>query len=112
MALKTRKSNGVTILEPIGNYTFGKKDFNLKTVFTQELGSGAKNFVINLSGINKMDSSGLGELVLIHQMVSQKRGVLKLCDLSKEIGALIKMTNLNIKFEVFQTESRAVSSFR
>src|SRR5210317_1713551 len=98
MALKTRRSNGVLIIEPIGNHTFGSKDFDLKTSMANALNAGDKKFVLNLKGIYKMDSSGLGELVLIHKMVDQKRGFLKLCDLTNAVYSMIKLTRLNVKF--------------
>jgi anti-sigma B factor antagonist len=111
MALKTRRSNGVIILEPVGYHIYGSKDFDLKTSVANALTSGDKNFVITLSGIRKMDSSGLGELVLIHQMVEKRGGILKLCDLTKEISSIIKLTKLNVRFQIFPNESKAMASF-
>lgn len=111
MALKKRQSNGITIVEPIGNHTFGSKDFDLKTSIENALNAGDKKFVLNLKGIYKMDSSGLGELVLVHQMVEQKRGQLKLCDLTNAISSMIKLTRLNVKFQIFQNESKALESY-
>lgn len=111
MALKTRRTNGVTIFEPIGNHTYGSTDFDLKSIITNSLEVGDMKFLINLSGINKIDSTGIGEIVLIHQLIEQKRGILKLCNLSNEISSLMKMTRLNVKFEIFQTESKALGSF-
>ena len=112
MALQKRQSNGITILEPIGNHTYRSDDFNLKSTVSKAIDEGVKKFVINLSGIRKMDSSGLGELVLIHQMIYQEHGMVKLCSLTKEISSLINLTKLNVKFESFNTESSAINSFR
>ena len=111
MALKKRQTNGVTILEPIGSHTYGSKDFDLKETIKETLGAGVKKFIVNMGGIHNMDSSGLGELVLIHQMFNQKNGILKLSDLTNEVSSNIKLTRLNVKFDVFHDEAKAIRSF-
>jgi anti-sigma B factor antagonist len=63
MEVKNREKNGVTILDLKGKITIGAGEIALRNAVQDAINSGAKNLVINMSGVTTIDSSGVGELV-------------------------------------------------
>ncbi|WP_158944537.1 STAS domain-containing protein [Granulicella sp. S190] len=72
---------------------------------------GGRQFVLNLTGVTRMDSSGVGLLVMILSSTKEAGGSLKLVNPSKQVTQVLKMCNLLPLFEVFDEEQAAISSF-
>lgn len=74
------------------------------------LGSGVKNFVIDLSACEWMDSSGLGELVKSLATVMRQGGVMKLSGASPRLTNLLDVTNLTSILDLYPDEETALAS--
>ena len=72
---------------------------------------GIRKFVFDLTGVGRIDSSGIGLLVMILSSTKEAGGSLKLVNPSKQVTQALKLCNLLPLFEVFTEEEQAISSF-
>ncbi|MDH3745026.1 MAG: STAS domain-containing protein [Acidobacteriota bacterium] len=111
MKIKTRERGEVTIIEPRGRITIGAGDVALRDAVDEALEAGGRQFLINFKKVSRMDSSGLGELVLAREKVTNSGGVIKLFNLPRGVGDVLEVTQIHTVFDVFQSEEQAVASF-
>jgi anti-sigma B factor antagonist len=83
----------------------------LRENVTRLLGEGRKHIVLNLSGLQYLDSSGIGELARIYVMVLKSGGEMKVVGLSRNIEDILKVTHLYHVFPEFPDEEAALQSF-
>jgi anti-sigma B factor antagonist len=111
MKLDLRESKGVTILDISGQVTAGGGDQMLQEAIDTLVASGRTRIVVNLSGVDFMDSAGIGELVASHRMVERFGGKLKITRPHSRVENSLSTAKLLPLFEVFDDEAAAVESF-
>src|SRR5437016_14128184 len=111
MKTSTRQVNGITIVDCSGRITLGEGSVVLKDAVHDLLSKGQKRILLNLGGVNYIDSSGIGELVSAFTAAKKQGGELKLLNLSKKIHDLLQITKLYTVFDVKDDETLAVESF-
>jgi anti-sigma B factor antagonist len=94
-----------------GALTLGAAVNSLRQKTDNLAAHGANQFVFNLTGVSRMDSSGIGLLVMILSSTKEAGGSLKLVNPSKQVTQALKLCNLLPLFEVFTEEQEAISSF-
>ena len=72
---------------------------------------GSKKILVNLAGVDYVDSAGLGELVGAYTTVTKAGGKMKLLNLTKKMRDLLSITKLLTVFETYDNEQEAVKSF-
>ncbi|PYR99862.1 MAG: anti-sigma factor antagonist [Acidobacteria bacterium] len=87
-------------------------DLPLRDKMNGFLNDGNRRFVVNLAGVEYIDSSGLGQLVSIWVSVKNRRGHLTLLNPTKRVQRLFEITRLNTIFEIFENELEAVHQAR
>lgn len=107
----SREIGGITIIDMVGRVTLGEGSTLLRDLIRQNLETGHKKIVMNMAGINYIDSSGLGELVSAYRMVKSQDGELKLMNLNKKVSDLLQITRLYAVFDIHNDEGQAVASF-
>jgi anti-sigma B factor antagonist len=73
--------------------------------------AGRKNIVLNLNGLQYLDSSGIGELARIQASVLQQQGSLKVVGLTAQVNEILRITHLSKLFQEFPDEQSAMQSF-
>ena len=111
MKFKTREVDGVTILDLSGRITLGEGSGTLRDAVRDLVSKGSKKMLLNLGGVDYIDSSGLGELVAAYTAVKNSGGDLKLVNLTKKVSDLLVITKLATVFDVKDDEAAAVASF-
>lgn len=111
LKLATRESNGVTIVDLNGKITLGEGGLALRDEMKALVANGSKKILLNLTHVNYIDSSGLGELVSAYTAVKNAGGELKLLNLTTKVRDLLVITKLLTVFDVKDDESTAVASF-
>ncbi|HXH71149.1 MAG TPA: STAS domain-containing protein [Pyrinomonadaceae bacterium] len=106
-----RQAGDVTILDMNGKVTIGEGSIALRTTIRRLLGEGKKKILLNLGSVGYVDSSGIGELVSSFTAVNKESGSLKLLNLTQKIQDLLAITKLLTVFDVFDSESDALSSY-
>ncbi len=76
------------------------------------LRDGARNLVLDLRGVNYVDSSGIGELVSAYTVTRNSGGELVLAGLQKKVRDLLSITRLIKVFQIFETAEEALEHFR
>jgi len=107
----SRDIGDVTVIDMEGRITLGEGSALLRDLVKENLGKGRKKIVMNLAGINYIDSTGLGELVSGYRLVKSEGGELKLLNLSKKVTDLLQITKLYTVFDIHTQEAQAVGSF-
>jgi len=108
----SRDIGDVTVIDMEGRVTLGEGSALLRDLIRTNLGRGRKKLVMNLAGVNYIDSTGLGELVSGYRLVNSEGGELKLLNLSRKVTDLLQITKLYAVFDIHNQESQAVGSFR
>jgi anti-sigma B factor antagonist len=111
LKLGTRIIDGVIIVDCNGRIVFGEESGALREL-VKDLLKDSKNIVVNLAGINYIDSGGLGTLVGLYTSARAGGGMIKLANLTHRVGELLQVTKLLTVFEVYDGEDKAVRSFQ
>ena len=112
MKISQRQVGDVTILEPKGKITIGAGDVALRDAIETATRAGNAKLLLDLHGVSKMDSSGLGELVAAHNTVAGEGGTIRLMKLPSKLYNVMGITQIVSVFDVFDDEQEAVGSFR
>ena len=106
LSIKQRSSSEVMILDLSGRLWI--LDLQLRDTMNDLLGMGQCYFVLNLSGVDYIDSSGLGQLISIWSSIRNKNGYMTILKPNKRVQRLFEITRLNTIFEVLDDEATAV----
>lgn len=68
-----------------------------------------ENLVINLEGLQFMDSSGLGVILGRYKRVTQNGGRMALCSVNDQLMKLFEMSGMMKILRIYQTESQALT---
>jgi anti-sigma B factor antagonist len=112
MDIEQRSSGGVVIIEAKGDITYGKgSDVVLRTAIDGLLKDGHRHLLLDVGGVNYVDSAGLGQLAQIAANAETHRASLKLVRVGKRLRDLLAATRLLPLFDVFDNEEHALASF-
>jgi anti-sigma B factor antagonist len=107
-----RHVEGITVLEVSGKITLGEGGVTLRDAIQDALKTGAKVLILDMGGVNYMDSSGLGELTGAYTSAKNKGCELKLLHLTKKIDDLMQITKLATIFDIYTDEKAALASIK
>lgn len=111
LRLSTRMVDGVLILDCNGRVVFGEESAILRDT-VRDLIAQHKQIILNLGGVNYIDSGGLGTLVALYTTAHNAGTSIKLTNLTQRVGDLLQVTKLLTVFEVYDNEELALQSFR
>jgi anti-sigma B factor antagonist len=109
--IQEREREGITILDFKGRIAAGPEATALREKVAELTAAGKRNLVLNLAGVDYIDSTGLGALVVCVTGLRKLGGNMKLLNLNRRNIDLLVMTKLDTVFEVFTDEQDAVSSY-
>ena len=110
LKLSTRTVDGVLIVDCHGRIVFGEESAMLRDM-VRKLIAENNRIVLNLGGVNYIDSGGLGTLVSLYTTAHNSGGSVKLANLTERVGDLLQVTKLFTVFEVYESEGKAVESY-
>jgi anti-sigma B factor antagonist len=111
LKITTREQAGVTIVMCNGRIVFGDESAELRDKIKSLLTKN-KKLVLNLGGVSYIDSGGLGVLVSLYTSARASGGNIKLANLTQRVGDLLQITKLLTVFEVYESEQKAIDSFK
>ena len=110
--INIKKVRDVTVL----GFCFNEINLEQREALKKELNKvllpGETKFVIDLSGIGFLSSLVIATIVFFAKEVRGKNGEIKLSGLSTEALGILKLTQLDKIFEIYDTEQDAVKSFK
>lgn len=75
------------------------------------INAGKSRLILDLEGVDYIDSAGLGEIVRAMKRAREAGGDLRLCSLREEVLRIIEITGLNKAIAVYPTREEAVASW-
>jgi len=111
LKLSTRTIDGVLIIDCAGRIVFGEESAYLRDMVRKLLAE-RKKLVLNLNGVNYIDSGGLGTLVALYTTSRNSGSFIKLANLTRHVDDLLQVTKLVTIFDVYDSEQQAADSFR
>jgi anti-sigma B factor antagonist len=111
LKMNKRSVDNVTVLDCSGRIIFGDESAALRDTVKQLIAEN-KNIILNLSGVNYIDSGGLGTLVGLYTSARSANANVKLCNLTQRVGDLLQVTKLLTVFDVYDSEEKAMQAFR
>jgi anti-sigma B factor antagonist len=105
-----RQAGPISLLDVSGRLTSFEIGA-LRDSISRLLKQARKNIVLNLSGLQYLDSSGIGELARIYVSVVTQSGQMKVVGLSPKVEEILKITQLYQVFPEFPSEEAALESF-
>src|SRR5260370_20735433 len=106
LIINQRNLSDVVILDLTGRLWI--LDLPLRDLMNDLFSNGKRHFVLNLAGVDYIDSSGLGQLVSIWTSVRSKTGHMTLLNPTRRVRRLFEITRLNTVFEIFHQEPEAI----
>lgn len=106
-----RRVDDVVILDLTGEITLDDGDLVFRRKVHALLDEGCRKILLNLAGLTKIDSAGVGMLAAKLKMAREKHGDIKLVHLTPTISRLLGMMKILAFFEVFDAEEAAVRGF-
>jgi anti-sigma B factor antagonist len=111
LKIDTREVSHITILDIHGRIVLGDEIGDLRDAVRALVAAGKKKIILNLAGVDYIDSSGVGELVGSFTTVRNAGGELKLLNLTQKVHDVLHVTKLYTVFDIKDDEFTAVRSF-
>ena len=112
LEITTREFDRVVVVDVVGKLTTTEGRTPLRDLIHVLSETGHKRFLLNLAGVDYVDSTGMGELVRCFSIVRQKGGEMKLLQVNKRVADLLQITRLNTIFEIYTEERVALGAFQ
>jgi len=82
-----------------------------KEFILERINMGNVKIILDLTGVDFIDSSGLGAIVACLKVLKGK-GYLVICGLSETVSTLFSLTRMDKAFRIFTTEEDALKIFQ
>jgi anti-sigma B factor antagonist len=110
MKITSQQQEGVAILRVDGRFD-AHEVAEVRNALDKARSQGSSRIVLNLAGVNFIDSSGLACLVQGMKHCRDAGGDLHLCELRQPVRIIFELTRLDRAFQVFGGEAEAVQAF-
>src|SRR2546428_9132935 len=107
---KIRQTGPISLMDVSGRLTSFESGV-LRDSISRLLKEGRRKFILNLRGLEYLDSSGIGELARVYVSVVKLGGQMKVVGLSSKIEEILKITKLYQVLPEFPDEQTALQSF-
>ena len=107
-----RRVGDVTIIELSGEMTLDDGDLAFRKRIHELLAEGRNKILLEVGGVTKIDSAGVGMLVAKMKMTREHHGDMKLLHLTSRSSRVFGMMRILTAFEALEDEAQAVESFK
>ena len=111
MRITTRRSQDVVIADLSGSLAAGSDATAFRNRISGLIDAGTSTIVLNLAGVDMMDSSGLGELTRLKREALAAGGGIALLHVGSEVRRVLDLARVTSAFAIYDDEIDAVSSF-
>ncbi len=112
MSVKQTIKDGVVVLSISGNLMGGDETKEVHEKVKSLIEEGHKKFVIDLSKVKWLNSTGLGVLISCLTSVQNAEGDLKISGATEKVKSLFIMTKLITVFDSYPNVDEAVAAFK
>jgi anti-anti-sigma factor len=112
MEIERLEEKGVTVVAVRGVINFGESARQFSSFLADLLESGVPAVLVDMSGIDNVDSTGLGELVGYLQRFEKEGKRLALLRPHRRILSLLRLTRLDEIFSIFEDRDEAIDALQ
>ncbi len=112
MEIERLEEKGVTVVAVRGVINFGESARQFSSYLKDLLDAGVPAVLVDMSGIDHVDSTGLGELVGYLQRFEKEGRRLALLRPHRRILNLLRLTRLDEIFLIFEERSQAIEALQ
>lgn len=109
LSLEASGSGSAVVLHCEGRILF-RSQANALSAMVAETLPRAERMVVNLAGVDSIDSAGLGELVLTHLWAQAAGYALKFASPKKSVRRLLESTNVASVFDLYASVPQAIAA--
>lgn len=111
MNVNVRNVEDVRVVDFEGRLALGDDELALSRTVDELLAEGCRKILLNLTQIEYIDSSGLGELVQSFKVAKTFEADLKLLRPQERVRHTLQLSMLLPLFQIYDTEEEAIASF-
>jgi anti-sigma B factor antagonist len=101
----------VIVLELAGRITLGRDSQHLEWLGTALVRDKEKKVVLDLTNVSRLDSTGVGIIVMVCGLLKQSGGELRLAGAKGLVDDVLKLTNIHSMIAVHPSAEAAAASF-
>jgi anti-sigma B factor antagonist len=110
MHLATRQIGDISVID-VSSRNMGAYAPSIRDAVARLHSEGRTRIVLNLAGLEYVDSAGLGDLVTCNIRAAQSGRPLKVAAITPRIEQLLRTTRLATTFDRYATEEEAIASY-
>jgi anti-anti-sigma factor len=111
MELTHEKFKGVNVVHLKGSLTVATaQDFFSQIVSLLE--KNERSFLLTMSSVDFIDSTGLGTIVRVAKRVKEANGQVKLAEAQSNISEMFALTRLDKVLPIYRTQEEALEDFK
>ncbi|MAE66190.1 MAG: hypothetical protein CMJ18_18120 [Phycisphaeraceae bacterium] len=110
MEIQEQRQGAVSVIKPVGPLSADDAE-RFKECLVEVLDRSLGRFVVDVSAVAYVDSTGLEALVDVTEMLAESGHALKLCAANETLREVLDLTDLSKMFESFEDVNSAVRSF-
>jgi|SRR5690606_5182678 len=111
MDLRLTTEANVAVVMPVGRLTGAADAARLVESIERLLAQGRKSYLIDLQEVSWVDSTGVGALVSVFEMVRRHGGATRFSGLNDRLTRIMEVTKLDRVLEIYPTRSEALQAF-
>ena len=92
---------GIAVIHVGGRVMLGDESAQIEARVEQLLAKGTRHFVLELSGVTHIDSTGIGRFIACLNLVMQAGGTMRMAAASPVVRDAFRVTRLDTVFEFF-----------
>lgn len=108
--LQTRQVNDVTIIDLTGRLTIAHSSMTVRKAVQQCLSQGEKKVILEMGGLQLVDSTGIGEIISSYTSVTNQEGKLVLANVQPKVMHILKLTRLDSIIGIHENMESAFES--
>lgn len=110
MDLETKKVGHCMLLKPLNKSIDATVSTDFKSRVVDLIKQGNNHFLLNLSNVSFVDSSGLGAMISIMKTLALNNGTIVFCQINDPVMNLLDMTSMNKIFKICPDETSGMET--
>jgi len=113
MKWNMRRVEDVIVYDLKGPLEGAADSYRIKDEIKTHLGEdSSRKFLLNLTGVDFVNSTGVGILASAYSTITQNEGTMKICGANSKVSKILMITKLLEVFDSYYTEEDALRSYR
>jgi anti-sigma B factor antagonist len=109
LILERRQAGDVMVVHCQGRMVYREEAVAVSRAVGEAL-QDSREVILDLGGVQNVDSAGLGELVVAHVSAEEQGKTVKVVGANRAVSELLELTNLSYVFEVYPNLAAALDS--